>query len=187
MEIGKQIAVYRKQQNMTQEKLGEILNVSNRTVSKWESDVALPGVDQIPKIAAALQISLDQLFGIEPKPAPADLTKIIDEVVQKAVRKALPNALEDALEDLQDTINASSIKPVILILSKDKKLVIESVGQVMVSGPGKVNGKPGYAVQTQTIYNSWFLAGSYDTEEEAQEAVQKIYTAISNGCNKIEM
>ena len=38
-----------------------------------------------------------------------------------------------------------------------------------------------------TYKNKHISLGSYDTEEEAQEAVQKIYTAISNGCNKIEM
>lgn len=187
MEIGKQIAAYRRQQNLTQEQLGEILNVSNRTVSKWESGVALPGVDQIPDLAAALRISPDQLFGMEPKPRPADLTKIIDEAVKEALRKELPGALEDALEELQDTITGSDQKPVLLILSKDKRFVIESVGQVMVSGPGKANGKPGYAVQTQTIYNSWLPVGTYDTEEEAQEAVRKIYNAISNGCTSLEM
>ena len=37
MSIGKNIAKFRKQLNLTQEELGEKLGVTNQAVSKWES------------------------------------------------------------------------------------------------------------------------------------------------------
>lgn len=40
-EIGKRIATYRKNSKLTQEKVGELLNVSDKTVSKWERGVSL--------------------------------------------------------------------------------------------------------------------------------------------------
>ena len=38
--IGKFIAQKRKEKNLTQEQLAEILGVSNKTVSKWECGVS---------------------------------------------------------------------------------------------------------------------------------------------------
>lgn len=38
--IGKFIAFKRKQKNLTQEQLAQILNISNKTVSKWETGVS---------------------------------------------------------------------------------------------------------------------------------------------------
>ena len=40
--IGKFIAQKRKEKNLTQEQLAEILGVSNKTVSKWECGKCMP-------------------------------------------------------------------------------------------------------------------------------------------------
>ena len=65
--IGKQIADYRKAKNLTQDELGALLGVSNQAVSKWETGVSLPDVLLLPKIADALGVTLEQLYGIERK------------------------------------------------------------------------------------------------------------------------
>lgn len=65
MSISKNIAKYRKQKGYTQEKLGEILGVTNQTVSKWESAVSMPDVMLMPKIADALGITLEGLYGLK--------------------------------------------------------------------------------------------------------------------------
>ena len=67
MNIGQQIAKYRKEKRLTQEQLGEAVGVTSRTVSKWETGLSLPDVDLIPSIASALGITLDELFDIKPK------------------------------------------------------------------------------------------------------------------------
>ncbi len=64
MLIGKNIAKYRKQLNLTQEELGERLGVTNQAVSKWESAVSMPDIMLLPKIAQALNITLYDLYGI---------------------------------------------------------------------------------------------------------------------------
>ena len=64
MSIGKNIAKYRKEKGLTQEELGEKLGVTNQAVSKWESEVSMPDVMLLPEIATALNISLDDLYGI---------------------------------------------------------------------------------------------------------------------------
>lgn len=64
MNIGKNIALYRKAKKLTQNELGAILEVSNQAVSKWESNTSYPGIMLLPKIANALGISLEELYGI---------------------------------------------------------------------------------------------------------------------------
>jgi transcriptional regulator with XRE-family HTH domain len=46
----------RKERNLTQEELAELLNVSNKTVSKWESGSGLPDISQIVPLAAVFGV-----------------------------------------------------------------------------------------------------------------------------------
>ena len=68
MSIGKNIAKYRKAKRLTQEELGEKLGVTNQAVSKWESEASMPDVMLLPEIATALNITLDDLYGIAKEP-----------------------------------------------------------------------------------------------------------------------
>ena len=68
MSIGKNIAKYRKAKGLTQEELGAKLGVTNQAVSKWESEVSMPDVMLLPEIANALNITLDDLYGIVKEP-----------------------------------------------------------------------------------------------------------------------
>ena len=68
MSIGKNIAKYRKAKGLTQEELGAKLGVTNQAVSKWESEVSMPDVMLLPEIATALNITLDDLYGIAKGP-----------------------------------------------------------------------------------------------------------------------
>jgi transcriptional regulator with XRE-family HTH domain len=68
MSIGKNIAKYRKAKGLTQEELGAKLGVTNQAVSKWESEVSMPDVMLLPEIATALNITLDDLYGIAKEP-----------------------------------------------------------------------------------------------------------------------
>lgn len=43
MTFGKIMKDLRRNANMTQEKLAEILNISPQAVSRWETDAAMPG------------------------------------------------------------------------------------------------------------------------------------------------
>ena len=65
--IGRIIAAKRKEKGLTQEGLASLLQITPQAISKWENGVGLPDVTLIPRIAEALQISVDELFG-ENKP-----------------------------------------------------------------------------------------------------------------------
>lgn len=82
MSIAKNIAALRKAKGYTQEQLGEILGVSNQAVSKWESAITYPDIMLLPKIADALDTTLNGLYGI------ADDRRDINEKINEFPRMA---------------------------------------------------------------------------------------------------
>ncbi len=60
--IGKFIAERRKAQNITQEKLAEMLDVSDRAVSKWERGICMPSTAIMPELCKILGIAVNELF-----------------------------------------------------------------------------------------------------------------------------
>lgn len=59
---GKFICLLRKDKGMTQTALAEKLNISNRTVSKWENGDGFPDITILPELADALSVSVDELL-----------------------------------------------------------------------------------------------------------------------------
>lgn len=66
--IGSFIAALRKANGMTQKNLAEMLNVSDKTVSRWERDESAPDLSLIPVIAEIFGITSDELLRGERKP-----------------------------------------------------------------------------------------------------------------------
>ena len=65
--IGQFIAILRKANGMTQKQLAEKLNVTDKTVSRWERDESAPDLMLIPVIADIFQITSDELLRGERK------------------------------------------------------------------------------------------------------------------------
>lgn len=61
-QTGSIIASKRKELGLNQTQLAEILNVSNRTVSKWENGDGFPDITLLPEISKALGVSIDFLL-----------------------------------------------------------------------------------------------------------------------------
>lgn len=60
--IGKFIALCRKEKQLTQEQLAEILNTTNKSVSKWENGYCLPDPSLFEPLCNLLEISMNELF-----------------------------------------------------------------------------------------------------------------------------
>ena len=65
--MGEIICQYRKERGLTQKQLAERIGVTNKAISKWETGDGYPDIMTIPSLAEALEISADELFGIETK------------------------------------------------------------------------------------------------------------------------
>ena len=62
IKTGKLIAELRKQKGFTQQQLADQLNLSNKTISKWESGAGSPDVANLPVLADALGVTVDELL-----------------------------------------------------------------------------------------------------------------------------
>ena len=60
--IGKTIASLRKEKGWTQAELAKRLNISDKAVSKWESESGLPDTTIFPDLAKVLGVSIDYLM-----------------------------------------------------------------------------------------------------------------------------
>ena len=62
IKLGEKIKILRKQKNISQEVLAQVLGVTFQAVSKWETGAAMPDVAMIPAIAHFFEVSTDELF-----------------------------------------------------------------------------------------------------------------------------
>lgn len=61
--FGKMLAKLRKERNLTQQELADILNVSNKTISKWETNTTAPDIDSLKRLSQVLNVPVDVLLG----------------------------------------------------------------------------------------------------------------------------
>lgn len=76
--IGKFITALRKANGMTQKDLAEKLNVSDKTVSRWERDEGTPDLSMIPVLAEIFGVTCDELLRGERK-SPTERTDSVGE------------------------------------------------------------------------------------------------------------
>lgn len=69
MTLGQRIQELRKQNNLSQEALGEKLGVSRQAISRWEMDGAVPEVDKLIAMGKLFGVSLNDLLQVESGPA----------------------------------------------------------------------------------------------------------------------
>ena len=71
--MGSFMAALRKANGLTQQQVADMLNVSNKTVSKWECNEGYPEISMLPVIAELYSVSVDELLRGE------KMTKVFDE------------------------------------------------------------------------------------------------------------
>ena len=108
--IGAKIAELRREHNMKQDELAEMLGVTPQAVSKWENGASMPDISLLPKIAQIFGVTIDDLFGMNntPKPdvqmLPAEKRKSFDEMI-----------LRVRVRDGGDKVNINLPRPLITI------------------------------------------------------------------------
>ena len=65
MGFGKTIKALRRKQDLTQERLAEMLSISPQAISRWETDMAMPDISLIAPLCHLFNISADELLGID--------------------------------------------------------------------------------------------------------------------------
>ena len=87
--MGQRIAEQRKKLGLSQEALGEKMNVSRQAISKWESDGAVPEVDKLIALSRLFGVSVGWLLGVEEQTVQQETSlsetqlKTVEEIIKK--------------------------------------------------------------------------------------------------------
>ena len=81
--VGLFLKTLRKEKNITQEVLAETLNISNRTVSRWETGSNMPDISLLVELAEFYQVSISEIIDGERKSE-----KMNQEIKDTAVKMA---------------------------------------------------------------------------------------------------
>ena len=86
--LGANIVAYRKRSGLTQAKLAEQLNYSDKAVSKWERGESVPDVLTLVQLAELFDTTVDELLR-DPDEIPANTGGPIEHAMEIAVEKTL--------------------------------------------------------------------------------------------------
>ena len=95
VKIGKFIAALRKEKGLTQEKLGEKLGVTNKTVSRWENGNYMPDVEMLSLLSNEFDVSINEIISGE---------RLNSENFKKAADENLVTALDNSTFTLKEKI-----------------------------------------------------------------------------------
>lgn len=88
--MGEMISTLRREKGWTQKNIADELGITDKAVSKWERNLALPDITTIPKLAELLDVSVEELMQAKAVPGPAEkeTARVVDFVL-----KAIPLAM----------------------------------------------------------------------------------------------
>ena len=61
MSLGSKLLELRTAKNLSQSSLSDLLDVSRQSISKWETDAAVPDLDKMMKLCDVFDVTLDEL------------------------------------------------------------------------------------------------------------------------------
>ncbi len=93
--IGAFIAVLRKAKGLTQKQLAEMLNVSDKAVSRWERDECAPDLSVIPVLTDIFDITADELLRGQRKQPQEPVTPYETQKSEKQLRYLLKKKVTD--------------------------------------------------------------------------------------------
>ena len=92
--LGATVTALRKEKGMTQKQLAELLNITDKAVSKWERDLSCPDLQTLPKLAEALGVSVEELLHTNSHAANRRKnTQQLADLILKAVATAMGTAV----------------------------------------------------------------------------------------------
>ncbi|MCR5584462.1 MAG: helix-turn-helix domain-containing protein [Lachnospiraceae bacterium] len=164
MNFAENLRTIRKEQNISQEELAEMLDVSRQAVSKWESGNGYPEVEKLLIISEKLNVSLDALMGNE-------------------VRKT-----EAAVETKQTNPSGE-----ITITSPNEGVIVRCSSVIRSQKYKGGKNSPKFALFAQQIPGAprrdtinTFL-GWYSTEESVTKEIGEIMKAMNDGQDTYEL
>jgi DNA-binding XRE family transcriptional regulator len=155
MSFAKNLKQLRKEKQLSQEELAEILDVSRQAVSKWEQGIGYPEVEKLLLLSSKLSVSLDSLMETEiAQNANAQKQNVIGTIT---------------ITSLNERVIATCHK----VVSSQKMSGGKSSPQYALFG--KSEGV-GFFGEEPTTFLGW-----YANEEDIAKEILEIHDAIMNG------
>jgi len=128
-EIGNFITACREEKKITQSKLGELLGVTNKSVSKWENGKALPDTKIMPPLCEILGITVNELLNgkrnpVTSSPVLDDLSRLIQ--VSKYYHD--DSRINIGLKDVNLTFNLGEVVAVTGVSGSGKTTLLKTIG-----------------------------------------------------------
>ena len=106
MDFSQRFVALRKQHKLTQEKVGELVNMSQRSVANWESGERSPSIPTLIELSQKFNVSVDYMLGCTDVPErqkkqPADLD---DELLRNIISR-IQNLSDPALSRVSDFLD----------------------------------------------------------------------------------
>ena len=114
--IGRFIAETRRAQGLTQRQLADLLSISDKTVSKWETARGLPDVSLMLPLCAALGITVNDLLAGERVPASAYQQKA-EETMMDLIKENQENKKRFALSMVCGCVTIVAVCALVTIAS----------------------------------------------------------------------
>lgn len=164
--ISEKIAQRRKILGMSQEKLANMIGVTNQSVSKWENDMSMPDISLVPSLCAALGISADELFGIDTAENSDNLRTAVKHLTEK------DGALKTSASLARMTMNSFSGQQLTAFTSGDGVFISDLDEKTAVT----INGKE----QLSAIQNVPFDTVKSVFELLCDECVYKVISVLDS-------
>ena len=155
MSFAENLKQLRKEKQLSQEELAEILDVSRQAVSKWEPGIGYPEVEKLLLLSSKLNISLDSLMATE--------------ITQRPNTKKHPVTGKITITSPIERVIATCHK----VMSSQKMSGGRSSPQYALFGKSEGSG---YFGDEPTTFLGW-----YATEEDISKEIMAIHDAIVDG------
>ena len=103
MTIGNRIAALRREKNLKQDDLAQMLEVSPQAVSKWENDQTCPDISLLPKLAKILGVSVDELLSGKQELQP--VVTLVPEYQRKDIKDMVLRIVVDSADGDKVRVN----------------------------------------------------------------------------------
>ncbi len=115
--IGSFLKELRKEKGITQEQFAEILNISGRTVSRWETGNNMPDISLLVEIADFFDVSIPEIINGERK----------SEIMEKEVKEVAEILSDYAGEEKALLLKKARIISIVGLISLLAGLIMESI------------------------------------------------------------
>ncbi|SCJ53302.1 transcriptional repressor DicA [uncultured Eubacterium sp.] len=129
--IGDFIAALRKEAGMTQQELGKIIGVTNKTISRWENGNYLPDIVLMKELSNFFQISINELLSGE-RISDEDYRKKADENIIVSIDQMKKIRKGKSISDFFCGAGTGILTSTLYAPDNTRKLVVGLIGLIMI-------------------------------------------------------